>query len=341
MIIQTLLKKLVAGENLSHDEMRDAMLLLMSGKANDAEIAGFLTALSMKGETVTEIQAAAEIMRELSSKVNVVDNRRLVDPVGTGGTHSRVFNVSTASSIVAACAGVSIAKHGNAAASSKSGSADLLKAAGVSLELTPEQMAQSVDRFGIGFMFAPKLHAAMRHVIAARKALGIRTVFNLLGPLTNPSGAKMQVLGVFAKQWLRPLVEVAQGLGQQRVMAVHSDDGLDEISIAGKTSVVELYNNDIKEYQLDPKDYGICYNGIDAVRVNSPQESLALVRAAFSGEAGAAYDMIVLNSAAIIYVADAAADFAAAVAVAREILQSGEAAEKLRAYAEYTQSLGK
>ncbi len=337
-MIQTLLKKMLAGQDLTSDEMHQAMRVLMTGKADDVQIAGFLTALSMKGETVNEIQAAAEIMRELSTKVPVTCDK-LVDPVGTGGTHSNVFNVSTASSIVAACAGVKIAKHGSSAASSKSGSADLLKAAGVNITLSAQQMAQSIETFGIGFMFAPRLHSAMRHVIEVRKALGIRTIFNLLGPLTNPSGAKYQVLGVFAEQWLRPLVDVCKGLGQRRVMALHSDDGLDEISIATSTTVIELHNNSTTEYRLHPQDYGICYNNIDALRVNSVTESLALIMSAFSGKAGPAFDMIVLNSAAIIYVAGLTDDFATAVSSAREILYSGQAKDKLHAYADFTQSL--
>ncbi len=338
-MIQTVLKKMLAGQNLTPDEMHQAMRVLMTGKADDAQIAGFLTALSMKGETVNEIQAAAEIMRELSTKVPVMTCDKLVDPVGTGGTHSNIFNVSTASSIVAACAGVRIAKHGSSAASSQSGSADLLKAAGVNIALNAQQMAQSIETFGMGFMFAPRLHSAMRHVMEVRKALGIRTIFNLLGPLTNPSGAKCQVLGIFDKQWLRPLVEVSKGLGQHRVMALHSDDGLDEISIAASTTVIELRDNSIKEYRLHPQDYGICYNNIDALRVNSAAESLALILSAFSGKAGPAFDIIVLNSAAIIYVAGLTDSFAMAVSSAREILYSGQAKDKLRAYADFTQSL--
>lgn len=339
MNITQLITKMIAREDLSYDEMREAMHGLMSGVTTDVQNAGFLTALATKGETPEEILAAAEIMRELSTKVAVSDSEHLVDPVGTGGTYSKVFNVSTASSIVASCAGVKIAKHGSRSASSKSGSADLLEAAGIQLELTPEQMAACVEQFGIGFMYAPQLHSAMRHVMTARRETGVRTIFNLLGPLTNPSGAKRQVLGVFDKQWLRAIAEVAKRLGQKRVMVIHSQDGLDEISIAAPTDVMELCDGFIKEYTIDPRDYGICYNHLDAVRVDSATESLALIREAFAGTQGAAYDMIALNSAAILMVASLVESFEEALTQTRAILDSGAAQQKLQAYAEFTQSL--
>lgn len=337
--ITHLITKMSAGNHLTYEEMRHAMLALMSGKTTDIENAGFLSALMVKGETSEEIFAAAEIMRELSEKVIVTEVDDLVDPVGTGGTHSRVFNVSTASSIVASCAGVKIAKHGNRAASSKSGSADLLEAAGVNIELTPVQMAQCVEQFGVGFMFAPQLHSAMRYVIAARKGLGIRTIFNLLGPLTNPSGAKRQVLGVFDKTWLQPMANVCQRLGQKRVMVVHSEDGLDEISIAAPTLVQELHDNQQTAYTINPLDYGIRHDSVVSVQVDSAAQSLELINSAFSGQTGAAYDMIALNSAAILQVASDNIDFATALTQVKYILDSGEALQKLTAYADYTQSL--
>lgn len=337
MNITELITQMIAREDLSYEQMRAAMLSMMSGETSDIQNAGFLTALATKGETPDEILAGAEIMRELSTKVNVSDSEHLVDPVGTGGTYSRVFNVSTASSLVAACAGVKIAKHGSRSASSKSGSADFLETAGIYLELTPEQMADCVEKFGLGFMYAPSLHSAMRHVMPARKGTGVRTIFNLLGPLTNPSGAKRQVLGVFDKAWLTPMAMVSKQLGQKRVMVIHSQDGLDEISIAAPTDVVELDEGFVKSYVLNPCDYGIEYEGLDAVRVNSAAESLALIEAAFSGEKGAAYDMIALNSAAIMMVAGVIDDFSAAISQAKAILDSGKAKDKLVAYASYTQ----
>ncbi|MPV85153.1 anthranilate phosphoribosyltransferase [Ostreibacterium oceani] len=340
-MIQSQISTLVNGDDLTYEAMQSVMHAMMSGQTNDIENAAFLTALTIKGETVTEIQAGAEVMREFSTKVHVRSDLQdyLVDPVGTGGTHSNVFNVSTASSIVASCAGVTIAKHGNRAASSKSGSADLLEAAGVNVMLNPDQMTQCIEKFGIGFMFAPQLHGAMKHVINTRKTLGIRTVFNLLGPLTNPSGAKRQVLGVFDAAWLQPMADVSKRLGQTRVMVVHSDDGLDEISIAAPTQVVELSNHSMNAYQIDPKALGISHRDIDAVRVNSPQQSLDLIMAAFSGQPGAAYDMILLNSAAIIQVAGLSDDYPSAIETARSILDAGQALTKLNEYARFTQAV--
>ncbi len=341
MNITQLITKMIARENLSYEEMREAMRALMSGETTDIQNAGFLTALATKGETAEEILAAAEIMRELSTKVAVRDSSCLVDPVGTGGTYSRVFNVSTASSLVAACAGVTIAKHGSRSASSKSGSADFLEIAGVNIDLNAEQMSDCIEKFGIGFMYAPNLHSAMKHVMPARKGTGVRTIFNLLGPLTNPTQAKRQVLGVFNKQWLLPMAQVSKQLGQQRVMVIHSQDGLDEISIAAPTDVVELESGFIKSYTLDPREFGICHDSLEAVRVDSAEESLQLIKSAFSGEKTPAYDMIALNSAAIIMVSGVVESFADGLEAAYEILDNGKALEKLSAYAEYTQQFNK
>ncbi|MBS9778211.1 MAG: anthranilate phosphoribosyltransferase [Gammaproteobacteria bacterium] len=337
MNITKLITKMIAHEDLTYEQMREAMFALMSGETNDMQTAGFLTALATKGETSTEIYAAAEIMRELSDKVEVSNCESLVDPVGTGGSYSRVFNVSTASAIVAACAGVTIAKHGSRSASSKSGSADLLEAAGVNIELTPDEMKQCVEKFGIGFMYAPLLHSAMRHVMPARKATGVRTIFNLIGPLTNPSGAKCQVLGVFDKKWLKPMAEVAQKLGQHRVMVVNSNDGLDELSIVDKTYVAELVNNNVNEYIICPKSLGIHHESLDGVRVNSAEESLFLIKEAFQGVQGPAFDMIALNAAAILYVAGKCDDLKSGINNTQEIMKSGRAYQKLEEYAAYTQ----
>lgn len=339
MNLAPLITQLTERQSLSYKSMREVMLAMMSGQVDSIQTAGFLTALAAKGETPEEILAGAEIMRKLATPIKVNNNEYLVDPVGTGGTNSRVFNVSTASAIVAACAGVKIAKHGGRAASSKSGSADFLEAAGINIDLTPEQIAVCVEHFGIGFMFAPNLHAAMRHVVPVRKALGVRTIFNLLGPLTNPSGAQRQVLGVFAKQWLLPMAEVSQKLGKKRVMVVHSQDGLDEISIAAPSDIAELKEGSISQYRLNPHDYGIAHISLDAVRVESADESLRLINAAFSGQHGAAYDMIALNSAAIMQVSDLFCDFHEALTAARQILDSGQARQKLSEYADYTQTI--
>lgn len=337
MNITELTTKIIAREDLPHAEMREAMQGLMSGQTNDIQNAGFLTALATKGETQTEIHAAAEIMRELSTKVSVGDSHALVDPVGTGGTYSRVFNVSTASAITAACAGVNIAKHGSRSASSRSGSADFLEAIGIHIELSPEQMQACIEKFGIGFMYAPQLHSAMRHVMPARKALGVRTIFNLLGPLTNPSGAKRQVLGVFDSKWLMPMAEVSKALGQQRVMVVNSEDGLDEISIAAPTHVADLCDGIIKKYTINPQDFGLCYNGLDAVRVNHVDESVQLIREAFNGKRGAAFDIIALNTAAILQVASITENLHDGFQQAINILSSGQAQQKMDDYIAFTQ----
>lgn len=337
MNITQLTMQMIERQDLSYEQMREAMQAIMSGKTTDIQNAGFLTALATKGETADEILAGAEILRDLATKVAVEETQYLVDPVGTGGTYSKVFNVSTASSIVATCAGVKIAKHGSRSASSKSGSADFLEAAGVNINLTPEQMADCVNQFGMGFMFAPSLHSAMRYVMPARKGTGVRTIFNLLGPLTNPSGAQRQVLGIFDKSWLRPIAKVSKQLGQKRVMVVHSQDGLDEISIVAPTDVVELEYGLIKSYTLEPKDYAIEHDNLDAVRVNSVAESLSLIEEAFSGNKTAAYDMIVLNSAAIMMVSGVVEGFDEGIAQAREILNTGKAKQKLADYAKYTQ----
>lgn len=335
MNIAALTTQLIDGQNLTYDCMREVMQAVMSGQVEDVPMAGFLAALETKGETPEELLAGAEIMRELATAVPVSDSEYLVDPVGTGGTGSKVFNVSTASAIVAACVGVKIAKHGGRAASSQSGSADLLEQAGVNIELTPIHIVECVEQFGIGFMFAPNLHAAMRHVVPVRKALGIRTIFNLLGPLTNPSGAKRQVLGVFDKRWLQPMAEVSKRLGKQSVWVIHSHDGLDEISIATTTDVVSFDDT----FTIDPRDYGIQHDNLDAVRVDNAAQSLALIDGAFAGKHGAAYDMITLNSAAIMVVSGLFQSYDDAVTKAREVLDSGQAGDKLAAYAQFTQQL--
>jgi len=341
MNITPLLTQLIKGKNLTYDEMQQAMQAIMTGATNDIENAAFLVAISAKGETEEEIRASAEVMRELATRVPVGDPDELVDPVGTGGTYSNIFNVSTASAIVANCAGVKIAKHGSRSASSKSGSADLLEAAGINIDLNPEQIKACIEKFGIGFMYAPALHSAMKNVMSARKVMGIRTIFNLLGPLTNPSGAKRQVLGCFSKHWLEPLATACQKLGQRRVMVVNSQDDLDEISIAAVTDVCELKDDSLRQYQIDPRQYGIYHDNINALRVQSPEVSLALIKAAFAGNSGAAFDMITLNSAAIIAVSPVESDYDEAIAISRRILQSGEAQAKLEQYAQFTQRLAK
>jgi anthranilate phosphoribosyltransferase len=336
MTIQEALNDLLAYKDLSSLDMQTVMRSIMSGEASAAQIAGFMVALRMKGETVDEIAAAAQVMRDLSSKV-LIDVDTLVDTCGTGGDGSSTFNVSTASALVAASAGVKIAKHGNRSVSSKCGSADVLEALGVKLDLTPEQMSACVQQVGIGFMFAPMYHGSMKHAIAPRKELGVRTIFNLLGPLTNPAGAKRQVLGVFSDEWLEPIAEVLRALSSQHVLVVHAQDGLDEFSITGPTNVCELRDGDITRYQVIPEDMGLERASLDLIKVNDVQESVAMIRALLAGEAGAAADIVALNAGAAIYVAGISTDLSAGVALAKQKLLGGEAATTLQQLVSFSQ----
>ncbi|MEQ9021681.1 MAG: anthranilate phosphoribosyltransferase [Pseudomonadales bacterium] len=336
--MQTFIAKVIERQNLSIDEMREAMTMIMTGQATDAQIGGFLVALRMKGETVEEITGAAQVMRELVTPVSLdVDN--LIDTCGTGGDGWKIFNVSTAGAIVTAASGAHVAKHGNRSVSSKSGSADLLEAAGVRLDLNAEQVARCVKEKGVGFMFAPAHHGAMKYAIGPRKELATRTIFNLLGPLTNPASAPNQVLGVYAKHLLRPIAEVLQNLGSRHVMVVHSEDGLDEISIAGKTFVAELHGGAISEYEIAPEDFGLETASLEPLRVETAEESLALIEQAFEDSGSVAADMIALNAGAAIYVSGIASSLAEGVQVAGDVIGSGHAKIKLQDFAEFTRML--
>jgi anthranilate phosphoribosyltransferase len=313
------------------------MQQIMSGEATDAQIGSFLTALMIKGETVDEITGAATIMRELSARVEV-GAEKIVDCVGTGGDGAKLFNVSTASALVASAAGASMAKHGNRAASGNCGSADLLEAAGVNISITPGQVGDCIDRCGVGFMFAPSHHSAMRFAIGPRKETGIRTVFNLLGPLTNPAGAQYQLAGVFSQDWVRPMAEVYAELGSIHSLVVSSDDGLDEISIAAGTRVVEYRDGEFSEYHIDPGQFGIEVSPLNSIVISDAQQSLAMIKDALSGSRGPAYDIIALNAGATIYAGDLVDSIAAGVDRAREILDSGAALEKLTHLCEVSNS---
>lgn len=328
MELQNVIRKITENGLLSAEEMTAAMQTIMTGGATPAQIGGFLIGLRMRGETVTEISAAAQVMRSLATKVHV-SPEHLVDTCGTGGDASGTFNISTASALVAAAAGARVAKHGNRSISSKSGSADVLEAAGVNLAITPEQVAQCIDELGVGFLFAHRHHAAMGHASAPRRELGVRTIFNLLGPMSNPANAPNQVLGVFAKQWVRPMAEVLQTLGSRHVMVVHAEDGLDEISIASPTHVAELKDGVISEYNIQPEDFGLTRASLDGIRVETPDASLSLIRQVLAGEAGVARDIVCLNAGAAIYVAGLAASHAAGVQQAQQAIDSGAAAARL------------
>ncbi|QLQ31322.1 MAG: anthranilate phosphoribosyltransferase [Candidatus Thiothrix singaporensis] len=337
MELQTVIRKITENGSLSAEEMTDAMRAIMTGRATPAQIGGFLIGLRMRGETVTEISAAASVMRELSTKVKVAPEH-LVDTCGTGGDASGTFNISTASAFVAAAAGARVAKHGNRSISSKSGSADVLEAAGVNLNLLPEQVAACIDELGVGFLFAQRHHAAMGHASAPRKELGVRTIFNLLGPMSNPANAPNQVLGVFAKQWVRPMAEVLQTLGSRHVMVVHAEDGLDEISIASPTHVAELRDGVVSEYDIRPEDFGLGVASLDSIRVDAPDASLGLIRQVLAGEVGVARDIVCLNAGAAIYVAGLAANHAEGVAKAQQAIDSGAAAGCLQQLIDLTNS---
>lgn len=338
MDMPTAIGRVIGGEDLTGSEMNAVMNLIMTGEATDAQIGGFLVGLRMKGETVTEIAAAAEVMRGLATRVDV-DTEGLVDTCGTGGSGSNKFNVSTASAFVAAAAGARVAKHGNRAASSKSGSADLLEAAGATIMLSPEQVAQCIDEVGVGFLFALNHHSAMKHAIGPRREMTVRTIFNMLGPLTNPAGAKRQLLGVYDQSLVRPVAEVLSNLGSEHVMVVHSADGMDEISIADETFVAELKDGEIREYTVKPEDFGVIRASMDPLRVANADESLKLVRAALDGSMEAASDMVALNAGAAIYVSGATHSFGAGVEMAKDAIGAGLAMEKMKEFAGYTRQL--
>lgn len=338
MELQSYIRKITEHGSLSAEEMTEAMRTIMTGNATPAQIGGFLIGLRMRGETVTEISAAASVMRELSTKVHV-SPEHLVDTCGTGGDSSGTFNISTASAFVAAAAGARVAKHGNRSISSKSGSADVLEAAGVNLDISPEQVAECINRLGIGFLFAQRHHSAMGHASAPRRELGVRTLFNLLGPMSNPANAPHQVLGVFSRHWVRPMAEVLQTLGSRHVMVVHADDGLDEISIAAPTHVAELCDGVLTEYTFEPEDVGLHRaSSLDSLRVNTAEESLAMIRQVLAGVPGAARDIVCLNAGAAIYVAGLAESHAAGVAKAQQVIDSGVAAERLQQLVDLTNS---
>lgn len=338
MNIQQAIQIIIEGNDLTMDQMTAVMRTVMSGEATPAQVAGFLVALRMKGEAVVELVAAASVMRELSSKVNV-STENLVDTCGTGGDAKGTFNVSTTAAFVVAAAGGRVAKHGNRSVSSKSGSADLLEAAGVNLQLTPEQVAQCIKELGIGFLFAPAHHSAMKHAIGPRKELGIRTMFNLLGPLTNPANAPHQVLGVFSVDWVEPLAEVLQSLGSLHVLVVHARDGLDEISIGSETEVAELKDGEISRYQISPQQFDLKQSKLDDIVVQDVTQSLQLVNNVFNNKSSAALDIVKLNAGAALYASDKASSLSKGIDMAATAIASGYAKNKFQQYIEYTNNL--
>lgn len=340
MDIKQAIRHLCAAQDLDAEQMATLMREIMTGQATDAQIAAFLVALQIKGIRTPELLGAARTMRDLAASVTLPVDEHLVDTCGTGGTSTDTFNISTSAAMVAACAGARVAKHGNRGATSKSGSADLLEAAGVRLNITPSQVAECIQQVGVGFMFAPGHHSAMKHVIGPRREIGVRTIFNMLGPLTNPASAPNQVLGVFDPVWIEPVLEVLKSMGSRHVLVLASDDGLDEISISAPTRIGELKEGQLLRYSVTPEDFGMARrSNFNMLKVNSPQESLALVREALTYSNEAAGDIVALNAGAAIYAANLCEDLPAGVKKAQEILRSGAALKKLEQLAAFTQAL--
>lgn len=343
LLLTTALDRAINTIDLTYAEMRGVMLAIMQGQCPDAMMGALLTALRMKGESIEEITAAAQVMRELAIKVDLSDVHYVVDIVGTGGDGANLFNVSTAATMVAAVAGCHVAKHGNGGVSGKSGSSDLLQQAGINLALNTEQITQSIKTQGIGFLFAPNHHVAMKHAMPIRRTLKTRTVFNILGPLTNPAGVKNAMIGVFNPSLCEPLANVFKNLGAEHVLVVGSVDNLDEISLATYTHVAELKDGKVSVYDIEPEDVGIESQTLKGLIIDSPSQSLALIREALDNNpnktpiAKKAADMIALNAGATIYVAGKADTIKQGVAMAQDIISSGKALQKMAALASFTQ----
>jgi anthranilate phosphoribosyltransferase len=316
--------------------MRAVMRQIMSGNATDSQIGGFLIALRCKGETVDEMAAAADVMRELATKVEVT-GEHVIDTCGTGGDGANTFNISTTCAFVVAAAGGRVAKHGNRSVSSRCGSADVLEAAGVNLDLNAEQVSRCVHEVGVGFLFAPKHHGAMKYTIGPRREMGVRTLFNLLGPLANPAGAPNQLIGVFSQQWLEPMAEVLKKLGSKHVLVVSADDGLDEISIAAPTRVAELKDGIVSTYAVTPEQFGMNRSSLAELAIVDAQSSLAMMKSVLDDRPGAARDIVALNAGAAIYAADLTDSLAAGVEKAGQVIASGAARAKLDALITYSQ----
>jgi anthranilate phosphoribosyltransferase len=337
---QDALTRIIEHREIFREEMLSLMRQIMSGEMSPLLIAAVITGLRVKKETIGEISAAAEVMREFSTKVPVPDEPHLIDTCGTGGDAAHTFNISTAAMFVAAAAGAKVAKHGGRSVSSKSGSADVLEALGANVSLTPDQVARSVAEVGVGFMFAPNHHSAMKHAAPVRKELGVKTLFNILGPLTNPAGAKQQVMGVFHPDLVGIQVRVLQRLGSRRALIVHGEEGLDEISIAGATMVGELKNGEIREYRVRPADAGLKTHGNAAIRVDSVEQSKAMILSALGNKDGAARDIVALNAGASIYVAGLADTLAEGVKKALAVMADGTARVKLDQFIAFSRSHG-
>ena len=338
MNINQAIRAVIEKKNLNESDMLDVMNSIMTGQTTDAQIGAFLVGLSMKGETIEEITASAKVMRSLATPVEIKSDKYLVDTCGTGGDGLGLFNISTASAFVVAAAGGKVAKHGNRSISSKSGSADVLESAGVNLNLSPSRISECIAKIGVGFMFAPAHHSAMKHAIGPRKELAVRTIFNVLGPLTNPAKAPNQVMGVYDKNLIEPIANVLKELGSRHVMVVHSDDGLDEFSIADKTYVAELKDGIVSTYSVHPEDFGLTLGDLKDIRADNADASLALITEAFSGRNGTAKNIISLNAGAAIYVSGLTTSLQSGIDRANQVLSDGSSQKKLDEYIQISNS---
>ena len=336
MVFKEVLAQLLERHDLTQEVMLGVMRQVMGGELTQAQISAFLIALRAKGETVDEIAAAAMVMRELSTKVDIQDRSHLIDTCGTGGDGIQTFNVSTVSAFVAAAAGAKVAKHGGRSVSSTCGSADVLEVLGVNVNQTPQQVAASVNGIGIGFMFAPNHHSAMKHAAPVRRELGVRTLFNLLGPMTNPANARRQIMGVFDQSLTAKLAKVLQQLGSEHVLVVHGADGMDEISFTGDTFVAELKNGQVTEYRINPAQLGLALHAIKDIQIQNAEESKAMILAVLNGKPSAARDIVLMNAGAAIYVSGLVDTMQAGVDKAAAVIDSGAALEKLHQLISYS-----
>ena len=336
---QEALQRTIEHREIFHDEMLHLMRLIMRGEISPLMVAAITTGLRVKKETIGEITAAAQVMRELSTKVHVADTRHLVDVVGTGGDGSHTFNISTCSMFVAAAAGARVAKHGGRSVSSKSGSADVIEALGIPLGLTPEQIARSIAETGVGFMFAPNHHPAMKNVAPVRKEMGVKTFFNILGPLTNPAGAPNIVMGVFHPDLVGIQVRALQRLGAEHAVVVYGRDGMDEVSMGAATMVGELKNGEISEYEIHPEDFGLQMMSSRHLKVETPEQSLAMLRGVLANQDGPAKNIVALNAGIVLYAAGVASTMKAGIDRAREAIETGAAQAKLDEVLAFTRGL--
>lgn len=333
----TSIKKLVSGENLTEQEMMDCMESIMTGEESDTKIASFLTALTIKGESIEEITGGAKVLRSKAAVVNL-DDLYTVDVVGTGGDNYGTYNISTAASFITSAAGVPVIKHGNRSVSSKCGSADVLEALGININIKPEQAQECVRKIGISFLFAPLYHNAMKHVAPVRRELGFRTIFNILGPLTNPAKAKAQIMGVFDEDLVEPLANVLKNVGVDRALVVHGKDGLDELTITNDTRICELKEGKIESYYLNPEKLGIQKGNMEDIIGGNAEENAEIIRNLFKGEKGPKRDILVLNAGAAIYIGNKAKSLQEGIEIAKNIIDSNKAMEKLEAFIKVSNS---